>query len=51
MQRDVLWNLTLTAVTWSFGAVLNKGLRKVFDDQFASHKSKFNIGVVTGGQG
>ena len=32
MQRDVLWNLTLTALTWSYGAVLNKELRRVFDD-------------------
>ena len=32
MQRDVLWNLTLTAVTWSYGAVLSKELRRVFDD-------------------
>ena len=32
MERDVLWSLVLVATTWSFGAVLNEELRKLFDE-------------------
>jgi len=32
MMRDVLWNLMLVAMTWSFGAVLNRELRRMFDE-------------------
>lgn len=46
MQRDVIWNIVLVAVTWSFGAVLNQELRKLFDDQFSQFKSQFNIGFA-----
>ena len=32
MERDVLRNSVLQAAVWSYGAVLNKELRKLFDD-------------------
>ena len=32
MARDVIWNIVLVACTWSFGAVLNKDLRKMMDE-------------------
>ena len=32
MMKDVLWNLMLVATTWSFGAVLNRELRRMFDE-------------------
>lgn len=40
-----LWNIILVATTWSFGAVLNKEGRRIFDESFAKirTKSKFNI--------
>jgi len=32
MERDILRNAVLQAAVWSYGAVLNKELRRVFDD-------------------
>jgi hypothetical protein len=43
VQRDAVWNIILSSVVWSFGAVLPRELRSVFDDQFGIFKSKFNI--------
>ena len=34
MKRDVLWDLMLCATTWSFGAVLNRELKQIYDEQF-----------------
>ena len=31
-HREVLWNLVLVSVVWSFGAVLSKELRKGFEE-------------------
>lgn len=43
MGRDTLWNCVLMATNWSFGAVLNKELRKTYDDLFSEFAFKFNI--------
>lgn len=32
MQKDIIWNLMLSATTWSFGAVLDKELRRTFEE-------------------
>ena len=31
-MKDVLWNVMLVATTWSFGAALNRELRRMFDE-------------------
>ena len=43
MQKDILWNCMLVAATWSFGAVLDKELRRTFEEQFGSYRNFFNI--------
>ena len=30
MMKDILYNVLLAAMTWSFGAVLNRELRSIF---------------------
>jgi len=30
----VLWNIVLISTVWSYGAVLNGDLRKIFDENF-----------------
>ena len=32
MMKDILWNVMLVATTWSFGAILNRELRRMFDE-------------------
>jgi len=34
VANHVLWNIVLISTVWSFGAVLNGDLRKVFDENF-----------------
>lgn len=34
MMKDILYNVMLAAMTWSFGAVLNRELRSIFYQQF-----------------
>ena len=46
MMKDILWNVMLVATTWSFGAVLNRELRRMFDEQFGQFRSMFNINFV-----
>ena len=46
MKRDVLWNLMLCATTWSFGAVLSRELKQVYDEQFNQYRNKFNINLA-----
>lgn len=43
MPRDVIWNIVLIGVTWSYGGVLNKTGRKIMDEQFGTYKGSFNI--------
>lgn len=43
MSKDCIWSCILVAVVWSFGAVLNKDMRRIFDEQFGQFKIKFNI--------
>jgi hypothetical protein len=46
MGAGVLWNLTLIATIWSYGAVLNGELRAIYDDQFSIYKAKFNLNLA-----
>lgn len=39
----------LQCIIWSFGAVLNKELRKLFEELFFNYRRKFNINI--GGPG
>ena len=39
MQKDILFNLMLSATTWSFGAVLNKELRRTYEEQFGQFRN------------
>ena len=34
MMKDILYNVMLAAMTWSFGAVPNRELRSIFYQQF-----------------
>jgi len=43
MMKDILWNCMLVATTWSFGAVLDKELRRTFEEQFGPYRNLFNI--------
>ena len=43
----VLWNIVLVSTVWSYGAVLNGDLRKVFDEQFTVFQPKFLISFGT----
>jgi hypothetical protein len=43
MAKDCFWSCILVSVVWSFGAVLNKDMRRIFDEQFGQFKTKFNI--------
>lgn len=45
MQEQILRNLILVATTWSFGAVLSRELRRMFDEQFSSFRSQFTIQI------
>jgi hypothetical protein len=45
--KDTLWSCVLLAFVWSFGAVLNKEMRRIFDDKFGQFKTKFNINFST----
>lgn len=47
MQKDILFNLMLSATTWSFGAVLNKELRRTYEEQFGQFRNQFNINFAT----
>lgn len=42
-EKDVIWSCILSATTWSYGAVLDKELRRVYEDNFSSFRRKFNI--------
>jgi len=46
-QRDIIWNIMLVATTWSFGAVLDKELRRTFEEQSGPFKNLFNITFAT----
>ena len=37
----------LSATTWSFGAVLDKELRRTFEEQFGPYRNLFNISFAT----
>jgi len=43
--KDVIWSNFLMCVVWSFGAGLNKELRKVFEETFSPFRRKFNINI------
>ena len=45
MKRDVLQSLMLCAATWSFGAVLNRELKQIYEEQFNRFRNKFNINL------
>ena len=47
MQKDIIWNLMLSATTWSYGAVLDKELRRTFEEQFGPYRNNFNISFAT----
>ena len=47
MQGDIIWNIMLVATTWSFGAVLNKELRRTFEEQFGPYRNLFNLSFAT----
>ena len=47
MEKDIVWNCMLVATTWSFGAVLDKELRRMFEEQFGPYRSEFNITFAT----
>lgn len=46
-ERDVFWSNILLCTIWSFGALLNKDLRKPFEDVFTPFKRKFNMSMST----
>ena len=48
-ERDVFWSSMMLATVWSFGAPLNRELRKIFEEQFFTFRRKFNINI--GGPG
>ena len=47
MMKDILYNVMLAAMTWSFGAVLNRELRSTFYQQFGAYRSMFNINFAS----
>jgi len=48
MQKDIIWNVMLVACVWSFGAVLDKELRRTFEEQFGPFRNLFSITVSSG---
>ena len=42
-QKDIIWNIMLVATTWSFGAVLDKELRRNFEEKFNAYRGLFNL--------
>ena len=47
MQKEIIWNLMLVACTWSYGAVLDKELRTMYEEYFKPYRSLFAITFST----
>jgi hypothetical protein len=48
----VIWSSILSSVIWSFGAILSRDLRKLFEEIFVKDfKRKFNITLASTGIG
>ena len=47
MQKEIIWNLMLVACTWSYGAVLDKELRTLFEEHFKPYRNLFAITFST----
>ena len=43
MQKDIIWNIMLVSTTWSYGAELDRELRRNFEEKFNAYRGLFNL--------